>query len=224
MKGSACSRVDNDRSFFYTDDTVKCNNTGTKQPGPLHMCLCTFCSKAFLWLSTFSQRTTATSRHRRDMTSDVYKRHLTQTSKQTKLKPGQTMKLHVSSFRFDFTEEQPWFTTRGGGGGGGGGGRHTSWPLCTAVILILLLFERNMTWKKSIISSLLQQSPNNLWLLGSGSSPVSWCDDHERDKSVWSCTSSWSSHHDTGRGPEHISRYLCNLKFVENNKLSEIML
>ena len=28
-----------------------------------------------------------------------------------------------------------------------------------------------------------------LRLLGSGSSPVSWCDDHERDKSVWSCTS-----------------------------------
>ena len=26
-------------------------------------------------------------------------------------------------------------------------------------------------------------------LLSSGSSPVSWCDDHERDKSVWSCTS-----------------------------------
>ena len=27
------------------------------------------------------------------------------------------------------------------------------------------------------------------WLLGSGSSPVSWCDYHERDKSVLS--SSW---------------------------------
>ena len=27
-------------------------------------------------------------------------------------------------------------------------------------------------------------------------------------------SSSWSSHHDTGRGPEHISRYLCNSKFV----------
>ena len=26
-------------------------------------------------------------------------------------------------------------------------------------------------------------------ILGSGSSPVSGCDDHERDKSVWSCTS-----------------------------------
>ena len=26
-------------------------------------------------------------------------------------------------------------------------------------------------------------------LLGSGSSPVSWCDYHEWDKSVWSCTS-----------------------------------
>ena len=30
--------------------------------------------------------------------------------------------------------------------------------------------------------------------------------------------SSWSSHHDTGRGPEHISCYLCNFKFVETNK------
>ena len=28
-----------------------------------------------------------------------------------------------------------------------------------------------------------------LGLLGSGSNPVSRCDDHERDKSVWSCTS-----------------------------------
>ena len=28
-------------------------------------------------------------------------------------------------------------------------------------------------------------------------------------------SSSWSSHHDTGRGPEHISRYLCNSKFVK---------
>ena len=26
-------------------------------------------------------------------------------------------------------------------------------------------------------------------VLGSGSSPVSWCDDHEQDKSVWSCKS-----------------------------------
>ena len=31
-------------------------------------------------------------------------------------------------------------------------------------------------------------------------------------------SSSWSSHHGTGRGPEHISRYLCNSKFVETNK------
>ena len=28
-----------------------------------------------------------------------------------------------------------------------------------------------------------------IWLLGSGLSPVSWWDDHEPDKSVWSCTS-----------------------------------
>ena len=37
-------------------------------------------------------------------------------------------------------------------------------------------------------------------------------------------SSSWLFHHDTVRGPEHISRYLCNLKFVEINKLSENIL
>ena len=89
-------------------------------------------------------------------------------------------------------------------------------------------FLSSATWP-----SMLKRLYNGL--LGSGSSPVSWCDDNERDKSAWSCTSrdesktqkdlssSWLSHYDTGRGPEHISRYLCNLKFVEI-KLSENML
>ena len=36
-------------------------------------------------------------------------------------------------------------------------------------------------------------------------------------------SSSWLSQHDTGRGPEHFSRYLCNFKFMEINKLSENM-
>ena len=63
-------------------------------------------------------------------------------------------------------------------------------------------------------------------ILGSGPHPVSWCDDHERDKSVrkQDLSSSWSSHHDTGRGLEDISCYLCDLKFVETNKLTENML
>ena len=43
--------------------------------------------------------------------------------------------------------------------------------------------------KYSCVDTLRVPNRKRLRLLGSVSSSVSWCDDHERDKSAWSCTS-----------------------------------